>query len=512
MLDDCNGRRFEEVLAIFSTAVLKRVLLEKKDVTLPLAVKSALTKRLAQKDYENLVPLILAHASSLSHKEKHKTHARECIKNFSRLLDDKAAELENRSRIGKQCSEERAGSQYVVREISDNWLGNDGWINALLQGGPPSHTDGILEGTFEDAWIRAQNSQEAYTSRFTSVDLMLDLSVRVSEQRERLIRWQRFQKSMPTHDSIIVVGKQEVESGDQLLFRNHQPLSSNSQIKPVEGSGKTIPFLNDHHTAILSSMEKALASISDQAIPRQHLEADDPKKASQLGSSAATRPVHTQTKENTHPDSLRIPVNRADIEQEPPLNDSGAPSFSANGNDFNYSPQHNSFKAALAVFNRAFKEDEAAKELTTSHPSESHVISRPSIPFQSTLMERTRLSISLAQIQQSSRSRQSMFASKPPRPSQKFPVNQWNTPPKQAATPQNQQNLETPAPESGSSTPRDEIFSGDADYASVFKSRPRIALSPVFTPENNAHEPSISEEFEEDTYFTASPLAGRRKF
>ena len=32
MLDDCKGSKFEEVLAIFSTAVLKKVILEKNDL------------------------------------------------------------------------------------------------------------------------------------------------------------------------------------------------------------------------------------------------------------------------------------------------------------------------------------------------------------------------------------------------------------------------------------------------------------------------------------------------
>jgi len=32
-------------------------------------------------------------------------------------------------------------------------------------------------------------------------------------------------------------------------------------------------------------------------------------------------------------------------------------------------------------------------------------------------------------------------------------------------------------------TPRDKLFEQDAEYASVFKSRPKIAMSPVLSPE-----------------------------
>jgi hypothetical protein len=35
---------------------------------------------------------------------------------------------------------------------------------------------------------------------------------------------------------------------------------------------------------------------------------------------------------------------------------------------------------------------------------------------------------------------------------------------------------------SDNSIPREELFSQEADYASVFKSRPKIALSPTFSP------------------------------
>lgn len=49
-----------------------------------------------------------------------------------------------------------------------------------------------------------------------------------------------------------------------------------------------------------------------------------------------------------------------------------------------------------------------------------------------------------------------------------LPVNQFETPKKRVPS-------RTP-------TPRDELFEEEADYASVFRSRPRIAQSPVSSP------------------------------
>jgi hypothetical protein len=100
-----------------------------------------------------------------------------------------------------------------------------------------------------------------------------------------------------------------------------------------------------------------------------------------------------------------------------------------------------------------------------------------------TLLERTRQSMSLlpnptdrARL----RSTEKRASSKQIRLSQAFPINQFETPRKGRTSESSR--LETSGPQSGSSTPRDELFSDAAAYDSVFKSRPRIALSPAVSP------------------------------
>jgi hypothetical protein len=106
-------------------------------------------------------------------------------------------------------------------------------------------------------------------------------------------------------------------------------------------------------------------------------------------------------------------------------------------------------------------------ELTADeYPTEQPLESEPTKRF--TLTERTRKSMSLLppprEIPRSNpRSRKSRVS---------FPVNQFETPPRASTA-------DFP---SRASTPRDELFEEEADYASVFKSRPRIALSPVTSP------------------------------
>src|SRR5699024_5094705 len=86
-----------------------------------------------------------------------------------------------------------------------------------------------------------------------------------------------------------------------------------------------------------------------------------------------------------------------------------------------------------------------------------------------TLVERTRQSMSLVPPKQQ---QQGNPQSRKARPS--FAVNPFETPRKQSS----HQNI---AP-SGRSTPRDELFDDNADYDSVFKSRPRVAHSPILSP------------------------------
>ena len=85
-----------------------------------------------------------------------------------------------------------------------------------------------------------------------------------------------------------------------------------------------------------------------------------------------------------------------------------------------------------------------------------------------TLLERTRRSMSLLPAQPRE-SRRSMHNH---RRSKQFPVNQFETPRKQAPILEDVKEM----------TPPEKLFSEDADYASVFKSRPKIAMSPTGSP------------------------------
>jgi len=92
----------------------------------------------------------------------------------------------------------------------------------------------------------------------------------------------------------------------------------------------------------------------------------------------------------------------------------------------------------------------------------------------STLLERTRQSMSMLPAT-SQRTRNSNYK---PQCSKGYPTDQFETPKKQ----QQQESTD----DGKDSTPREELFTQEADYMSVFKSRPKIALSPTISPSMGA--------------------------
>lgn len=141
------------------------------------------------------------------------------------------------------------------------------------------------------------------------------------------------------------------------------------------------------------------------------------------------------------------------------------------------------------------KEEHAVPTMAVVEPLVPEAANR-----RASLLDRTRQSMSRLPAQPAVRSKKP--TSKKPRPSSMiYPVNQFETPGKLKAEPVR------------NSTPTEKLFSPDAEYSSVFKSRPKIALSPVLSP-NDSSLPAIESTSELDDSMdnvlsNSSPLATR---
>lgn len=468
MLDDCKGEKFDELLAGFSTAVLRKlVAVSASDMLWNPAMKISTASSISVVEYQSILPLILAHQVSLSAAGGRHARAHDTYDQFSRLLDDKKVELAERASFeaGQANDQPEADTETLAREIHANWLGGEEWASALLDGGAQSTTDSFLELPFSHAWARAKESSIDGLGVGLNQDLVIDLEARVMRLRSRLRRWREFNDTLrkERHEGGNLAGTDSQES--RLLFRDHQALTVASISKAVRQPADRGRALKDTDQSFISTVNEAIAHANGKARVKARRETPESTKASPLPTS--TTPI-----DNDEPMPLSSP------DEEPPVHISEA-----------LSPQ-----ITLSHHEENTRSSPPVVHLSPDQSSEADSGPDPE-PFKTTtstsnytLAERTRKSMSLIPPLPSHEVPTQPRSRRGPRPS--FPVSQFETPRKTSA--------KSAHGRSGASTPQDKLFEEDVEYASVFKSRPRVAHSPVSSPAVHFSPSLEDEEFELD--------------
>lgn len=513
MLDDCKGPKFEEVLAVFSTAVLRKVVGEStQDPGLRLAFAKALTENELE---EKLVPLIIAYHSTLGSTRRNQMKIRENHDQFSKLLEEKAQSLSVRSSGKSHTVEKPPHADSLMHDLKANWLGSQNLVDTLLNGGSSVERDSFLELPFEKAWYHARKGNVDQLNRSSQIDSLQDLEKCLSQQRARMHRLREIKNSV-----ILIEQKSGAKAitnshdkDQSLVFRDHQTLTvadaSNSSREIV----KTINLCEEHQ-AVLSSIRATLSEVKGTAVQQKaarskhaHTNLVEPSPPNlAVNNRSALSPIpDTEQFATSHSPSVRV----YDFEEDLPAT---GISPSVENADRHGPPQFES-KVDIAVEDLDGSDSLDPADLEVGILSNSRQESSEDAPmFQleplpASLLDRTRQSMSLLPPPPNSRSRQSLAAQREMRQSQYFPVNQFSTPPKEKPE----------SSRSGASTPRDEIFSEEAEYASIFKSRPRVALSPLMSPAIHANDDDETEEYVGDSEsfldlaVDGSPLASKRR-
>ena len=441
MLDDCKGDKFDELLAVFSTAVVRKELASTPGWIANPVLKLSVASEVSTQEYQMMVPLILAHRVSLSTMGDRRARIQVTHDKFTQLLDTKREEASERSKGGDDPvpTEDPVRPDLISHEVKENWLGNEEWADALLYGGSHSSTDAFLELPFSQAWARANQSTVENLSNGSIQDLVANLESRVSHQHKRLNRWREFCRSIQRDSHPARTGQKDEAP---LVFRDHQALSVVGSSKDVH-SREGHYILKEEDEALLSSMHEALAGVSRQYNTNTSL--STPLARSRMSESPSAL---------LSPRKRRVGVEN-DTHFERPDDEPDAP-----------------------------RPPEPDAHITAEHRSESHTdnnhdpddispLPEPKPQSQKfTLAERTRKSMSLVPPSRAKPPENNNPQHHPHHRSRKsFPVNQFETPQKH-----------TPPDNPGKSTPPDDLFGENADYASVFKSRPRVAQSPVASP------------------------------
>ncbi|RYN44362.1 hypothetical protein AA0114_g10032 [Alternaria tenuissima] len=629
MLDECKGEKFYEILAIFSNAVLKKVLAARDagDVDAAVARKLATATMLSGEQQRSLLPLAIAHKASLVNVLRRKEEKRKQYMEFHGLLDKKAEDINRRIRKTKDTprAQKPAVSQKeanaVKKQLKDNWIGNQKWLDVMLRGDNVQAEDAFLTSRFDKVWHMVENGRKL-DEVAPETGLLENLQARVHEQQERLQKWKAFHEELQKDES----GKETSGSGQaaakakDFMFDDHSQYQLPSA-KHTMGSAKIRrPAMRAEFQDILSHMDSELAraatvrasvrpsiihhrstssvktarpplltrkSTQTEAIrkapmvPAKPVKLQSPSRPNSLDqipilprpsrqlASAATPSADSEATliGNTSASSATIKYrddSPSEIDQEStPV--SGTAPLASKPADGTRSPEptitdHSEQRAESPDdLSKVSPERTSEPPIPTFDPPEVDAeealadqiinsignatpspVKKPQPRMSLSLIERTRMTMARSQSYESvpespdlplpsmgppaipsitgdedgdrratlaERTRQTMEAMQSrSRPSEMdttkkekrqssrsslFPVNQFDTP----RTRKSFESLEQAKSESIERTPTEQLFSDEIDYDRVFKSRPRIATSPVWSPDGAA---GGQEEFDDE--------------
>lgn len=270
MLDECKGERLEEVLAVFSSAVLKKLVAEEQlnSNGCPIAAQTlALENRGYSGERVELATLLLAHKVSLKGKLTQRKAAKAQYIDFAELLDLKERRIARRheqvkteagqSKIPRLSEDAKLDIRRMVR---NNWSGNERWMEALLYGDAKSARDGLLTAPFDRVWRRVQSNRLGELED-KSGGLLEQLDGRVRTQQERLGKWQTFRKEMFGNDVSEAQNKGDERLGRQkgfdLGFGAHESLVP-GRSSPRKLAGEKIPGLDGEYGKLLDDLDAEL--------------------------------------------------------------------------------------------------------------------------------------------------------------------------------------------------------------------------------------------------------------
>ncbi|KAK0118407.1 hypothetical protein ONS95_012696 [Cadophora gregata] len=286
MLDECKGDRLDEVLAVFSNAVLKKVLQTGGSSHLALAQQLALENFSYSGERTILSALILAHKASLSKYLRGKEDARARYRDFSELLSLNDRRIVRRHEQLKQAIEENQANGSMSRidvyalqdTVEKNWSGNTEWLETILHGDSRTNTDGFLSTRFDKIWKHVESGSIGDVEGTNRVGLLEQLDARVKDQEKRLARWKDFEKTLSKSAGPPPVKAARKASTDSnkidLGFNLHQniQIGRSNKEKAVKTNGVSL----EEYTRLIENMRTELADVSKPQVqakraPRQSL-------------------------------------------------------------------------------------------------------------------------------------------------------------------------------------------------------------------------------------------------
>ena len=274
MLDECKGERLEEVLAVFSNAVLKKVVQNDQSGRYEAIAQSlALENFSYQGERTILSTLILAHKSSISTglASRHQMAAR--YRDFSDLLDlNKRRIMRRHEQLKQTTMETHTQERLPLREVTSlqsqtqkMWSGSEDWLDIVLYGNSRGKKEGVLSEPFDVAWLYAERGYIGSLEAEEHNDLLKDLDSRVKSQQARLATWKQFGESLSKGQPISSSperhqGPAEARKID-LGFDAHQQIQLSSDAFKLH-SETTDSTTMPRYTRLINDMRDDLANVN----------------------------------------------------------------------------------------------------------------------------------------------------------------------------------------------------------------------------------------------------------
>lgn len=312
MLDECKGEKFYEVIALFSAAVLKKVLASKgRSRTHPAVTRKLATASMLSSDEQrSLLPLAIAHKAALVNVLRRKEEKRRKFTEFGATLDSKANDINKRIRRcmdtprAKRPAVPQREADAVKRQLADNWIGNQKWLGVMLHGDQIQAGDAFLNNQFDKVWHMVERGRKLEDAA-PEAGLLEDLQSRVQEQQSRLQKWKVFHEELSRGSSETTSVRQKLPpAAKEFKFDSHAqhqlPSASRNEPSPVQR-----PALRPAYSDILADMDSELSRVS-QSKPQPALASLRRRRRS--SSSAPRSPVRMRRPSTTKP-MVKAPSN-----------------------------------------------------------------------------------------------------------------------------------------------------------------------------------------------------------
>lgn len=320
MLDECKGDKFYEAIALFSAAVLKKVLASRggNDRNAPVARKLAMVPVLSSDEQRSLLPLAIAHKAALVSVLRRKEEKRRKFTEFEATLESKASDINKRIRRcmdtprAKRPAVPQREADALKKQLADNWIGNQKWLGVMLHGEQTQAGDAFLSNQFDKVWHMVERGRKLEDAA-PEAGLLEDLQSRVQEQQTRLQKWKVFQQELRRGNDETTSARQNLPTAvKELKFDGH----TQHQL-PSAGRNETgvvqRPALRPAYSDILTDMDLELSRVS-QAKPQPQSALTNLRRRRRSSSSAPRSPIRTRKSSMTKPvvKALSNPALRAE--------------------------------------------------------------------------------------------------------------------------------------------------------------------------------------------------------